>query len=151
MRRFMILLSMFVLGMGVIASAAVARPASPHFISASAARDGADLVVSFKIAGLGSFATVAVATTATITRTDACVNGGGNVPTDAKKKTTSGTITTSDRFPVENGQVTGTLTLTPPASTLKCPGGQTATLQSLSYSSVSVSGAEITQQIPSTF
>jgi hypothetical protein len=129
-----------------LASVTVASgAASPKFMSkfTSAARDGNNLVVDFKMSGLGSFATVDITTTASATREDSCVNNGGNIPADPKKTTTSATVSASGNFPVSNGQVTGTLTLSPPPTSLSCPGGQTATLISLTYTNVSISGAGI--------
>jgi hypothetical protein len=50
------------------------------------------------------------------------------------------------------GQITDSLTLSPPPSTLDCPGGQRAVLASVSYTNVSVSEpAAGTQTIPGTF
>ena len=56
-------------------------------------------------------------------------------------------------FSVKNGSVNGSLTLTPPATTLTCPKGQVATLISLSYTDVSITDVTtgITESIPGTF
>ena len=123
------------LAIGLFAQAALA--ASPHFLRASAARSGNNLTVSFKEAGLGNSA-ITIEAGATATRTDQCVNNGGQVPSDPKKTTTSSAVKASGVFTPKNGSVTGSLTLTPPPTTLSCPGGQRATLVSLTYTNVSV-------------
>ena len=142
------LLIMTMLIAGLAAQAALA--ASPHFLKASAARSGENLVVSWKEAGLGDNLNIDYLASATATRVDSCVNGGGQIPSDAKKTTTQSPVTSGGTFSVKNGSVTGSLTVSPPATTLDCPGGQTATLISLSYSDVSISDVTngITQDIP---
>ena len=138
------------LAVGLFAQAAFA--ASPHFLKASAARSGNNLVVSFKEAGLGN-ANVTIEASATATRTDQCVNKGGQVPSDPKKTTTSSAVKASGVFTPKNGSVTGSLTITPPATTLSCPGGQRATLVSLSYTNVAVADVtnSVSKSIPGTF
>jgi hypothetical protein len=50
------------------------------------------------------------------------------------------------------GQITDSLTLSPPASTLDCPGGQHSVLARVSYTNVSVSAPTAgTETIPGTF
>lgn len=149
MRRFTIL-GVVVLAIGLFAQAALA--ASPHFLRASAARSGNNLVVSFKEAGLGN-QNITIEASALATRTDQCVNKGGNVPSDPKKTTSSTTVKASGVFSPKNGSVNGSLTLTPPATTLRCPGGQRATLVSLSYTNVSVADKtnNVSRSIPGTF
>lgn len=141
------LLAALVLGFGSSAMAA-----NPHFVQASAAKSGGALVVDFKIAGLGKNETLTVTANAYATATYACVNKGGKIPSDPKKTDVSGNTSafanlTSDK----NGQITGTLTLQPPASTLSCPPGQTDTLLSVTYSNVTVSAGGETVSIPGTF
>lgn len=131
----------------------VSAAASPKFMSkfTSAERVGNDLVVDFKMSGLGSFATIDITTTAFASREDSCVNGGGSIPADPKKTATSGTVSASGSFPVTNGQVTGSLTLSPPPTSLSCPPGQTATLISLTYTNVSISGAGVSATIAGSY
>ncbi|MGH2691825.1 MAG: hypothetical protein ACRDHM_04910, partial [Actinomycetota bacterium] len=76
MRRTSIVAVAAVLAIGLFAQAALA--ASPHFLRASAARSGNNLVVSFKEAGLGNSA-ITIEASALASRTDQCVNKGGNV------------------------------------------------------------------------
>jgi hypothetical protein len=127
--------------------------ASPHFINASAARSGDNLVVSFKEAGLGDTLQVNYTATATATRVDSCVNNGQNIPADPKKTTTQSPVSTDGTFSPKNGTVTASLTLSPPATTLSCPKGQTATLISLSYTNVRITDTtnNIFEDIPGTF
>jgi hypothetical protein len=145
------LLIMTMLIFGLAAQAALA--ASPHFLKASAARSGDNLVVSWKEAGLGDNLNINYVASATATREDSCVNNGDKVPKDPKKTTTQSPVTSGGTFSVKNGSVTGSLTVSPPATTLSCPPGQTATLISLVYTNVSITDATngITEPIPGTF
>ena len=53
----------------------------------------------------------------------------------------SGPVSASGDFTSgKNGSITGSLTLSPPPSTLDCPGGQREVLASVSYTNVQVSG-----------
>jgi hypothetical protein len=135
MKRFTLIAAMLVVGLTAQASLA----ASPHFVKASASRQGNSLVVSFKEAGLGNNQTVTIQASADFTRTDSCVNKGGKVPSDPKKTVTQGTTSKSGSFTSDkNGNINGSLTLTT-STTLQCPPGQRATLLSLSFSNVRVS------------
>ena len=138
-----------------LALAAVASAAAPHFNRASATGpdNNGNLIVNFKIAGLGDAVTTTVTATANATAVYACQNNGGNFPSDPKKQTVSGPVSASGEFTSgKNGQITGSLTLMPPPSTLDCPSGQRDVLASVSYTNVAVSepaaGAET---IPGTF
>lgn len=128
-----------------------------HFIGsqvdATGPDDGGNLVIDFKIAGLGDNVTTTVTASANATAVYACQNNGGNFPADPKKEQVSGPVSASGEFTSgKNGQITGSLTLSPPASTLECPPGQTGVLVSVSYTDVQVSepnaGAE---SIPGVF
>jgi hypothetical protein len=143
------LLSALVLGFGSSAMAA-----NPHFIRGSASGPDAvgALTVNFKIAGLGANETITVTASAQATAVHACQNNGGNFPSDPKKTQSSGLVTaTGDFTSGKNGQITNSLTLTPPATTLTCPPGQNRVLVSVSYSDVSVSAADASRSIPGTF
>lgn len=138
----------------ILAFAAVAVAANPHFLRASASgpdRNG-ELSVNFKIAGLGDNETITVTASADATAVYACRNNGGNFPSDPKKTEVSGPVSASGDFTSgRNGQVSGSLTLSPPATTLSCPGGQRRVLVSVSYSNVEVTGGGDTAAIPGTF
>jgi hypothetical protein len=152
MRRFLTFMVSLLALTGLVAGPAAA--ASPHFIRASAAlqADG-DLVVSFKLAGLGDNQTLTITAAANASAVYACRNNGGNFPADPKKTEVTGVVTASGEFTSgKNGQITGSLTLEPPASDLSCPPGQTVVLVSVVYTNVSVSAPGAgTESIPGTF
>jgi len=135
-----------VLALMVTALAAVpALAASPHFqaknTSVSGPNANGDLTVSFRIAGLGNdLDSVRITLTSDASAVYACRNNGGNFPSDPKKKTVSTAVSVSGTFPVHNGSASGSLTLSPPDSTLNCPGGQHAVLAQITYSDVTLSG-----------
>jgi hypothetical protein len=105
------------------------------------------------IPGLGDTVTTTVTANADATALYACQNNGGNFPSDPKKQQVSGPVSASGDFTSgKNGQITDSLTLSPPASTLDCPGGQHVVLARVSYTNVSVSEpAAGTESIPGTF
>ena|SRR5215475_14219123 len=130
---------------------------SPHFIRCSAAGVNPDgtLNATFKIAGLGANQTIIVTASADGTAVYGCLNGGQNCPNAANKSTVSGPVSASGAFTSgKNGQITGSLTISPPANTtLDCPNGQDLVLVSASFTNVSVSapGAEACETSPATF
>jgi hypothetical protein len=136
-----ILIAVF-LSIAVTASVAVALPTSGvHFNKkeTTAARQGDNLVVSFKLSGLGDISSVDV----TVTADAACINGGGKNPKAANKVEVSGGGT----FAVQNGSSEGTITVSPAGKPeLNCGTGQ-----SLQYSNVVISGGGATLSIPGTF
>jgi hypothetical protein len=135
--------------------AAPAQAASVHFVRADATGPNAagNLIVDFKIAGLGDNQTITVTASADGTAVYACQNNGGNFPSDPKKTTVSGPVSASGDFTSgKNGSITDSLTLMPPASTLTCPGGQHVVLVSVSYTNVQVGAPGAgTVSIPGTF
>jgi len=152
MRKFGIIavLSLMALALAAVPALAV----NPHFTKASAAGPNADgnLVVSFKIAGLGANETITVTTTGQASGQYACINRGGNHPQASNKEDFAGPVSASGDFTSDkNGNVTGTLTLTPPPTTLDCPGNQKLVLANVTYTGVSVSGGGDTATIPGTF
>jgi hypothetical protein len=153
MRRILFALLGALLVVGFAASSALA--ANPHFITASATGPDAagNLSVNFKIAGLGSTITTTVTASADATAVYACRNNGGNFPSDPKKQEVSGPVSASGEFTSgKNGQITGSLTLSPPASSLDCPPGQQEVLVSVVYTNVAVSEpAAGSEPIPGTF
>lgn len=111
-----------------------------HFNSASAALSSPNVVVDFRLAGVGAGTTVTVTATATFAAVESCVNGGDKVPSDRKKTTTVSDVENSGDFPATaGGNVEGSLTLFAPASTLNCPSGQVATLISGTWSNIQLS------------
>ena len=142
----------------VLAAAALTAPSAlaqnAHFIRADAAgpNNQGNLVVNFKIAGLGDNQTITVTASADATALYACQNKGGNFPSDPKKQVVSGPVSASGEFTSgKNGSISDSLTLSPPPSTLTCPGGQRVVLANVSYTNVQVSGGGDTADIPGTF
>ncbi len=139
--------------------AASASAGNAHFIKSAtgASLSGADLVCHFKEAGLQSGSTETITCAATATTTYECVNGGGKNPSASNKTTTASAASASGEFtPDKNGNVVGTLTVSPPTASqlgFSCPNGQTTTFVSVTYSNVSVSDADsgATLAIPGSF
>jgi hypothetical protein len=112
--------------------------AAVHFISCSKSAQGNNLVVSFKEAGLGNDVTC-IEITADASANYACYNGGGKNPSAANKRTVSAHLVETGCFTPHNGQITGSLTLTPPGpGDFSCPPGQRLRLDSVSYTNVLV-------------
>jgi hypothetical protein len=152
MRRSVITILSVLLLVGSTAVSAFAQ--NPHFLRATASgpNNSGNLAVNFKMAGLGSNETITILASADATAVYACRNNGGNFPADPKKTTVSGPVSASGDFTSgQNGQINGSLTLSPPATTLTCPGGQRVVLVSVSYTNVEVSGGGDTAEIPGTF
>jgi hypothetical protein len=137
--------------------AATASADSPNFKSATATGpDGSgNLTVTFRETGLGNTGNpVAYTASADANALYACQNNGGNFPTDPKKQSATGPVSKSGTFPSgKNGNVTGSLTLNPPPSTLSCPGGQHPVLASISYTNVKICDTDhnVCASIPGTF
>jgi hypothetical protein len=131
------LIAVAVLGLFMVS---VAFAASAHFINCSKSTSGNNLTASFKIAGLGNEVTC-VTVQATVEATYACINNGGKNPSAANKRTVSEQRVATNCFTPRNGQISGSLTLTPPGpGDFTCPPGQTLTLVagSVSYSNVRI-------------
>ncbi len=121
----------------VVAAALVlfAGPAvadSPHYVKApSATVQGNSLVVSWKAAGLGNQATVDFTLTGTVTATSQCFTKSGN-PVNGVPKSDTTNVNTTQTFPVRNGQVTGSFTVSP-LSKLTCTGNQHVVILSVDF------------------
>lgn len=128
---------------GFTTSAAIAD--SPHFLSASFGINTSNgfLQCTFKEAGLGNTATSAdiTCTAATSEAVYQCWNKGGNHPQAGNKETVGGLVTSTETFPIRNGQTTGTIDVGPVSpGSFGCPGGQRLFLQSVCYDDISLSG-----------
>lgn len=134
-------------------SAAPASAAVMLNASASAPSDAGALTVSFQIGGFtNAGATVTVTTKARMTAVYACQNHGGNFPSDPKKTQVVSALSTAGKFKVSLlGEVSGKLTITPPAPTLKCPKGQHVVLVSMSYGEVAVVSGSFSHNVSGTF
>jgi hypothetical protein len=153
MRRMLVFLT------AVCATAAIGVPValavSPHFISASATLSGANLVVNFKEAGLGTNQNITYTATADATATYVCVNNGGKNPSAQNKTTVSGPVSATGTFSSgKNGNVTASLTLNPPGpGSFSCPSGQSLEIAQVTYTNVAITDTTngITEPIPGTF
>ena len=144
MRKIGIIAVLSLMALALAAVPALAATGNPHFIknATTATRSGNDLVVNFKETGLASGSVETVTVSADANTTYSCVNNGTNIPSDKKKTKTTTPVSTSGTFTADrSGNITGALTLSPPSADdvgLTCPPGQTATLISVSYSSVKI-------------
>jgi hypothetical protein len=132
---FLTLFMVFVLSVATVIAA------SPHFINASASVDNAgNLVVSWKEAGLGDNQLIDYTASADANGFYACINGGGKHPQAANKEAFEGPVSGEGTFSSgKNGQITASLTVSPPPSTLDCPNGQRLVLACVTYSNVALS------------
>jgi hypothetical protein len=144
--------TILILVLSLLVPAALA--ANPHFIYASAAVDGANLVVSWKEAGLGNNQNIDYEATADASATWACINGGGNHPKAKNKEEVAGPVSAEGTFNSgQNGQITESLTVGPPGPTLECPNGQTLVLACVEYTNVAITDLTngITEMIAGTY
>jgi hypothetical protein len=140
LRRVMVFLMATAVALTLSAAPASAA-GSPHFIRnlSGATLNGVNLDVFFKEAGLPSGAVETITASADAHATYFCVNNGGGNPAASNKRTVDTRVSESGTFTADrNGNVVGTLTITPPPTDFACPPGQTTTLGSVSYSNVSV-------------
>jgi hypothetical protein len=141
--------------MALAIAAVPALAQNEHFVRASAALSGTNLVVSFKEAGLGDNVTITETASATATATYVCVNRGGANPSAANKTTITAPVSASGSFESgKNGTITGTLTLTPPGpGSFTCPSGQSRELASVTYTNVAITDTTngVTEPITGTF
>jgi hypothetical protein len=92
---------------------------------------GNSLVISFKAAGLGNSSTVDFTLSGDVNVNSRCYTKSQNKPQAANKQETI-TVNDTQSFDVRNGQTTGSFTVTP-LSTLTCPPGQKAVIESITY------------------
>jgi hypothetical protein len=129
---------------GLLAIAALAVPAaladSPHFIKATGTlnADGS-LTVNFKEAGLGTNQNISYVLSGQGTAIYVCVNKGGGNPSASNKTAVAGPVSASGTFSSgKNGQVTASLTVSPPFQDIGCPPGQSQELASVTYTGVTL-------------
>ena len=140
----------------MLAMAAVATAQNEHFIRANASLNNqtGNLTVSFKEAGLGANQNINYVLSADATATYVCVNRGGANPSAQNKTTVAGPVSASGTFNSgKNGQVTASLTVSPPPSDITCPPGQSLELASASYMNVVLTDItnNVSIAIPGTF
>jgi hypothetical protein len=153
MRRVAAALIMSLALLTMMATAAFAQ--NEHFIRASAnLNNNGTLTVSFKEAGLGTNQNIDYTLTADATATYVCVNRGGANPSAQNKTTVAGPVSASGTFNSgKNGQVTASLTVSPPPSDISCPPGQSLELASVTYTNVVLTDTtnNVIEPIPGTF
>jgi hypothetical protein len=151
-RMLMVLAAVCVTG---ALAAPVAIAVSPHFVRADATLNaGGTLTVSFKEAGLGTNQQITYVASADATATYVCVNRGGGNPSAQNKTTVAGPVSATGTFSSgKNGQVTASLTLSPPPSDISCPPGQSLELAEVSYTNVVITDTTngVMETIPGTF
>jgi len=115
-----------------------AHATSPHFVNASdTINNDGTLTASFKEAGLGSNQNIDYTLSADGSATWVCVNKGGSNPSASNKTTVAGPVSASGTFNSgKNGNVTASLTVSPPPADITCPNGQKLQLAQASYTNV---------------
>jgi hypothetical protein len=138
MQRRIAVLALVFMAVALVAQQALA--VSPHFVSASGTLNtNGTLTVNFKEAGLGTNQNIDYTLTADATATYVCVNKGGANPSAQNKTTAAGPVSASGTFNSgKNGNVTASLTVSPPPSDISCPKGQDLELAQVSYSTVTL-------------
>ena len=116
-----------------VAFAPAAVASSPHYIKGPTATvSGNSLTVSWKAAGLGNtIDSVDFNLTGTANVSSQCFTRSGN-PVNGVPKSEQVDVNVSGDFPVRNGSVTGSLTVSP-LSTLTCTGNQRVVIQDVSF------------------
>jgi hypothetical protein len=153
MKRRIAVVALVFVAFALIAQQALA--VSPHFISASATLNAnGTLTVSFKEAGLGTNQLITYTASANATATYVCVNKGGGNPSASNKTNVAGPVSATGQFSSgKNGNVTASLTVSPPPSDISCPPGQSLQLAQVSYTNVAITDTTngVTEPIPGDF
>ena len=121
--------------------ATTVRAQNPHFLSCdvTGVNSNGTLSSDFRIAGLGSNVSITVTASADATATYGCLNNGQQCPNAANKVEVQTDVSASGTFTSgKNGSIRQSLTVDPPDTTLRCPGGQTLVLVSVSYTNVTL-------------
>jgi hypothetical protein len=122
----------------VAALSTVAYAANPHFVNASCSvGSNGSLTCSFKEAGLGDNQLIDYTLSGNATAIYVCVNKGGANPSASNKTAVAGPVSASGTFASgKNGQVTASLTVSPPFQDIGCPNGQKQELASVTYTGI---------------
>ena len=156
MRRSLRIIVLTTVALVALALTASALADSPRFKTATAAGpdDAGNLVVNFRETGLGNTPNpVNYTASADADALYACQNNGGNFPSDPKKQQVSERVEANATLLSENGNVIGSVPLSPPPATLDCPGGQHPVLAAITYSNVQICDTDhdVCRNIPGTF
>ena len=152
MRKIGIIAVLSLLALALAAVPALAASGSPHFIKSAtnaSIDQNSNLVVNFKEAGLSNGSVETITLSGTGTATYQCFNNGGNHPKAGNKETVSSSESSTGQFTVQNGNVTGSLSLAPPGpGSFSCPPGQTLEgPTNVSYSNVTLSDTTSGQSV----
>ena len=114
---------------------------SAHFVRGPDATLGSpDVNVTWKAAGLGDTVLVEYRADAIGFARYQCVNNGGKCPAASNKQSVSGNVSALGAFASgKNGTITGSLSIAPVSSTLRCPGGQRRELTAASFTNIRLS------------
>ena len=140
--RIMLTSAAAVLATVALTASAVAAVDAFLKFDAKGPNDDGSLTTDFKIGGLGRNVTITLTASANATAVYACQNSSGNFPSDPKKQVLAGPVIASGGMGSgKNGAITGSLNISPPATTLDCPGGQHPVLAFVSYEDVAISSS----------
>ena len=130
--RIRLSLSVLIAALLVAVMSSGAMAANAHVVKGpDVSVSGNTLTVTASIAGLGNVPSANFALTGTADVFSQCYNRGGKNPAADNKDETI-TVDESGTFPVRNGRTNVTFNITP-LSTLDCPGGQVAIIESVSW------------------
>ncbi|HZV22482.1 MAG TPA: hypothetical protein VFF93_01800 [Luteimonas sp.] len=125
------------LGLALVATAAMA--ASPQFLRAPSASLGSPkVIVKWTEIGLGLTDSVNYVASASAAARYQCVNRGNNCPAASNKEDVISDVSVAGTFAVDNGKITGTLTIPAPDSTLVCPGNQVVGVVSVVFTNITL-------------
>lgn len=148
MKRRITTVALVFAAVALIAQQALA--VSPHFVNASGTlNNNGTLTVNFKEAGLGTNQNIHYTLTANATATYVCVNKGGGNPSASNKTTVAGPVSSEGTFNSgKNGNVTASLTVSPPPSDISCPKGQSLQLAQVTYNDVTLTDTTNNISVP---
>jgi hypothetical protein len=127
-----------VLLVGLLVVIGTASAANPHFTRGpTAALVNGNAQVSWKEAGLGTNQLIEYDASAHADVLYQCVTNSHRCPAASNKQQLTQNVHAYGAFSSgKNGQITASLTITPPDSTLSCPQGQSRQMVSASYTGI---------------
>ena len=130
------------LGMALVATAAIAG-GSPKFLRAPSASLGSPkVIVKWTEVGLGNPDTdISYIASATAAARFQCVNRGNNCPAASNKEDVVADVSVSGTFAVTNGRITDTLIIPAPPTTLACPGNQVVGVVTVVFTNITLADA----------
>ena len=126
------------LGLALVATAAFAA-SSPHYLRAPSATLGSPkVIIKWTEVGLGQTDQVNYIASATAAARYQCVNRGNKCPAASNKEDVVSDVSVAGTFAVDNGKITGTLTILAPDATLVCPGNQVVGVASVVFTNITL-------------